>query len=138
MSFNLWTSRAKSPTYLLEEALATTTSTPFNMWRVALWINSLSREIWSVVNSRVMRLDTMFRLAPLESKKAAVSRSSGVVEEKVKDPVSSYRPTAITVASSAVRGIFCSFRILARMVIVAPTSRVTSTVPWRSSGEGGW
>ena len=58
--------------------------------RVSLWWSrSLSSPIWLASSWRTMRLATVFRLAPSFSNSAQASRSAGVVDEKVKEPVSS-------------------------------------------------
>ena len=66
-----------------------TTSTPLMRRRSWYWIRSLSSPTCPASSSRVIRLATVLMLAPRSSSCAAAARSAGVVEEKVKAPVSS-------------------------------------------------
>ena len=79
----------------------------------------------------------VFKLAPQDKRKAACSRSSFVVEEKVKDPVSSYIPRAMIVASSGLGIIFFSCSREVNMVVVAPVCRIVSNVPFISPSMAG-
>jgi len=93
---------------------------------------------WPGVISRDIMSDTMLRLAPLESRKAAAVKSFSVVEEKVKEPVSSYIPRHMTVASSEEISIPFSLRMWVRMVTVAPVGSWISIFGCMSLSEGGW
>ena len=82
--------------------------------------------------------ETTLRSAPWLRRKAAASKSWGVVEAKVKEPVSSKIPRAMTVASWGVRVRPRSLMRRVRMAVVEPVISTTSRLPWTSSGESGW
>jgi len=70
-----------------------------------------------------IRPETMFKFAPFERRKAAAVKSFSVVDGKVKEPVSSYIPRHIMVASSGEMSIPLSFMISVRMLTVAPVKQ---------------
>jgi hypothetical protein len=84
------------------------------------WIRSFRTVIcWGLI-SRERRLATMFKLAPQERRWAAARKSSWVVDANVNEPVSSYMPRLIMVASSAVMDMPLSRKRWVRMLTVAP------------------
>ena len=62
---------------------------PLRLMVVALRMRSFKRATCSAVSSRVNISATVLRLAPCSRRNLAASNSAGVVEEKVKEPVSS-------------------------------------------------
>jgi len=89
------------------------------------------------VISREIISETIFRLAPFETRKAAAVKSFSVVEEKVNEPVSSYMPRHMTVASSGEMSTLFSLMMCVKMVTVAPVGSWISMFGFISPSAGG-
>ena len=133
-----WATTAKSGTYSGAVVRARTTSMPPTWKLVECSRRSLRRATCSAFSSRVTISETTLRSAPWLRRKAPASKSWGVVEAKVKEPVSSKIPRAMTVASGGDRVRPRSLRMRVRMAVVEPISSTTSTLPCTSSSVSGW
>ncbi len=99
---------------------------------------SFNNPIWSASSSLVMKSATMLRFAPWDSSHAAACMSRGVVDVNTSEPVSSYTPRAMIVASVGVKGIPFSRSISVKRVVHAPTCSTCSNSPRMSSAVNGW